>query len=173
MRTMGMLSRVVGTVAVMLSTVAGSGHTQEPPPAPPRAIPGITAEDPFPQACVSCHVVLPDGMDVRLSTLLRHWSEGADSVLVRVAQSAAPSGVKLTGKHPAPPSGTMNIPADCLTCHNRESALAPPFTRLIHRIHLAGGETSLYVSMFQGECTYCHKLDLTSGAWSIPSGTEP
>jgi hypothetical protein len=110
-------------------------------------------------------------MDVRISTLLDRWMQGADSALVALAQSAAPAGMTLTGIHPT--ASATDIPKSCLMCHNRASTMAPPFARLLHRIHLTGGAESIYLSMFQGECTYCHKLDRSTGAWSIPSGQEP
>lgn len=160
----------VGAFLALLTAGAGKAAAQQPAPPGPRAIPGITADDPFPQACVSCHVVLPDGMDVRISTLLGLWMQGADSALVALAQSAAPAGMTLTGTHPA--ASASDIPKNCLMCHGRTSTMAPPFARMLHRIHLTT-EGGIFLSMFQGECTYCHKLDRTTGAWSIPSGAEP
>jgi hypothetical protein len=162
-----------GSIAMLAAGGPTGLMAQEPAPPPPRATPGITAEDPFPMACVSCHVVLPDGRDVRLSTLTRQWMVGVDSLLLAAAQSAAPTGMTLKGRHPDASSALSNTPAGCLTCHARNSTMAPPFGRLLHRIHLTGGQTNLYLTMFQGECTYCHKLDPTTGAWSIPSGPEP
>jgi cytochrome c553 len=158
---------------LLLVTAHGVALAQEAPLPAPRSIPGINAPDPFPQACVSCHVVLPDGRDVRLSTLVRRWQTGVDSAMLAIAQSAAPAGLTLSGRHPDVPQALSDIPAGCLICHGRSATQAPPFSRLLHRIHLASGETGLFLSMFQGECTFCHKLDKTSGAWSIPSGPEP
>ncbi len=161
----------IGTALMLLTLATGHVEAQEPAPPGPRAIPGITADDPFPQACVSCHAVLPDGRDVRISTRLGVWIEGADSALVALAQSSAPAGMVLQGKHPT--VAATDIPGGCLMCHSRTSTMAPPFARMLHRIHLTGGDQSIFLSMFQGECTYCHKLDLGTGAWSIPSGPEP
>jgi cytochrome c553 len=163
----------VRAAVLLLLATPGGLRAQEAAAPPVRAIPGITADDPFPQACVSCHVVLPDGMDVRLSALMKPWMDRVDTLLLAAAQSAAPAGLTLTGKHPDASAALADIPAGCLACHGKNATLAPPFTRLIHRIHLTGGNTNLFVSMFQGECTYCHKLDKRSGAWSIPSGPEP
>lgn len=164
---------LVGFLLLVALATAADSRAQEPPAPQAREIPGITADDQFPQACVSCHVVLPDGMDVRLSTLLGQMTEGVDSALLALAQSTAPSGVTLVGQHPDARVAVSNIPASCLPCHGTDSKLAPPFGRLMHRIHLTGGEQSVFLSMFQGECTHCHKLDMSSGAWSIPSGSEP
>jgi hypothetical protein len=136
-------------------------------------LPGITAADGFPAACVSCHVVLPDGMDVRLSTLMVQWQVQVDSSLLATAQATAPVGLRLEGRHPEAHASLQSIPLGCITCHSRDASLAPPFSRLMHRIHLVGGETNHFMSMFGGECTHCHKLDPESGAWSIPTGPEP
>jgi len=173
MKTGRRLLSLVRAAVMLALAVPGGIRAQEAPAPPVRAIPGITAEDPFPQACVSCHVVLPDGVDVRLSTLMTHWMNGVDSLLLAHARSAAPAGLALVGKHPNVSPALTDIPAGCLVCHGSNATLAPPFTRLIHRIHLSGGNTNHFLSMFQGECTFCHKLDKASGAWSIPSGPEP
>lgn len=160
-------------LVILSLPVPGVAVAQEPPPQAPRAIPGINAPDPFPQACVSCHVVLPDGHDVRISTLLQGWVTGADSALVAMARSAAASGVAITGKHPPVATMIATIPADCLTCHGQNAKQAPAFGRLLHLVHLTGESGTLFLSLFQGECTLCHKLDQASGSWSIPSAPEP
>ena len=146
------------------------------PPAPPpaRKIPGITAEDAFPKACVSCHVNMPEqNMDVRLSTLMKAWTGKVEPALLSKAQAAAPAGVTLKGKHPAVTAALRDIPAGCVKCHGPASKKAPPFARMMHLIHLGGGDESRFLSLFQGECTHCHKLDLKTGAWAIPSAPEP
>jgi len=153
--------------------VPADGEAQEPPARPARAIPGITAADSFPNGCVSCHVVLPNGHDVRISTLMQQWTEGVDTALLAMAEAVSRPGVTLAGRHPRASASIRNIPAGCLSCHGRTSSDAPPFARLLHRIHLGGGPQSIYLTAFQGECTYCHKLDLATGTWSIPSGPEP
>ena len=112
--------------------------------AAPRAIPGITAKDAFPAACVGCHVKRPDG-DMRISALL----------------------AKLKKKHPTVPM--KDIPAACAKCHGKTTkiALAP----MLHRIHL-GNDKGLFLTKFDGECTHCHKLDRKTGVWSVPGGPE-
>lgn len=162
-----------GSLAFTIPIVPGDGKAQEHPVRPARAIPGITAADSFPNACVSCHVVLPSGVDVRISTLMQQWNEGVDSTLLAMAEAASRPGVILAGRHPRAMESTRNIPAGCLSCHGRTSSDAPPFAKLLHRIHLGGGPQSIYLTAFQGECTYCHKLDSATGTWSIPSGPEP
>ncbi len=143
------------------------------PPAALRAIPGITAPDSFPRACVDCHVNLPEHkMDARLSTLLAQWSKSVEPGLLEKAEGAAPPGVTLKGRHPK--LGALgSIPARCMKCHAAASKTAPPFRKLIHRIHLVGGEKNDYLTEFGGQCTYCHKLNEATGEWSIPSAPEP
>ena len=164
----------LASVVVILSLCAPSlCAAQDAQPPELQAIPGITADDDFPTACVSCHVLLPDGKDVRLSTLMQQWEVEVDSILLAEARSAAPPGLVLTGKHPEAQASLQSIPLGCTTCHGRDASLAPPFSRLMHRIHLVGGEANHFVSMFGGECTHCHKFDPEYGAWSIPTGPEP
>jgi len=163
---------LAGLLAVVSLSVPRIAPAQDVDRERMRAIPGITAEDDFPLACVSCHVMLPDGMDARISTLMQRWRVDVDSTLLAKAQASAPAGLKLAGKHPEAQESLQSIPLGCLTCHGRDASLAPPFNRLIHSIHLVGGEANHFMTMFRGECTYCHKLDPGSGAWSIPTGTE-
>jgi len=162
-----------GSLALTALMPPASTRAQEAPARPPRAIPGITAADSFPQACVSCHVVLPSGMDVRITTLMQQWMESVDSSLLAITQSVAPPGAILAGKHPRTSASLRNIPTGCLSCHGETGTSGVPFGKLMHRIHLTGGPESIFLTAFQGECTYCHKLDLATGAWSIPSGPEP
>jgi cytochrome c553 len=168
----GLRLRLAGFATVVSLGIPCIAPAQEIESAQLAAIPGITAEDEFPAACSSCHVVLPDGMDVRLSTLMRQWEVEVDTSLLAKAQAAAPAGLALVGRHPDAEASLQSIPLGCLTCHGRDATLAPPFARLMHRVHLVGGEANLYLTLFRGECTYCHKLDPESGAWSIPTGPE-
>lgn len=142
-----------------------------PPPA--RSIPGINAKDPFPQGCVDCHLNYVDmKMDTRFVTLLGRWAVEVEAELLAKAQSSAPDGVTLTGKHPPATDALKDVPAGCLTCHGKNSKKAPPFSRLIHSVHLVGGEQNNFMTLFQGECTFCHKMDTTTGAWSVRSAPE-
>jgi cytochrome c551/c552 len=142
-----------------------------PPPA--RDIPGITSPDAFPRGCVDCHIDRPDiGKDVRLSTILREWSEKVPPVFLAKAQAASPEGVALKGKHPAVEQALKDIPAGCLACHGENSKTLPPLSRMMHLYHLTGGGENPYLSIFQGECTHCHKLDAKTGEWFLPSGPE-
>ena len=88
------------------------------------------------------------------------------------AQAAAPPGMKLAGKHPKVDFALANIPGGCTPCHGRNSESAPPFSRLMHSIHVAAGANNRFVTEFQGECTHCHKLNVSRGQWTTPSGPE-
>jgi hypothetical protein len=41
----------------------------------------------------------------------------------------------------------------------------------MHNVHLTGAQNEFLV-LYQGQCTHCHKLDLKTGAWRMPSGAE-
>jgi hypothetical protein len=165
---------------IVLSIFLGNfqAHGQEekqtaPTPPPARKIPGIITEDPYPNGCVDCHINYVDmKLDTRFSTLMKLWSEKVEPKLVEKAQASAPKDLMLKGKHPNAVDALKDIPAGCIVCHGKESSTAPPFANMIHNIHLIGGEENHFLTMFQGECTYCHKLDLTTGHWSMPSGPE-
>lgn len=171
------LAATILTASILLLAAVSIESAAAPPegPAPPpaRQIPGINAEDPYPGGCVDCHIVYPEmNMDTRFSTLLKEWAEQVEPGLLAKAQSSAPAGITLSGKHPAASGSTGDVPASCLKCHGKSSKKAPPFARLIHRLHLVGGEENNFMTVFQGQCTYCHKMQLATGEWSLPSGAE-
>jgi len=151
--------------------VGGNAPPGAPPPA--RAIPALTAPDMFPRGCVDCHVNQPDhGIDARFSVLMKGWQAGAHPKLAAAAQSAAPAGLALAGRHPEAVDALTDIPRACMACHADPAAQAPDFARLVHRVHLAGGQENHFLTLFQGECTHCHKPDLATGAWAVPSAAE-
>lgn len=166
-------------IALSISSVVFSEAAQDKPapgqgPPPARKIPGITTQDAFPRGCVDCHTNQPQiNLDPRFSTLMKEWTIKVEPKLLALAQSAAPKGVTLKGKHPPADFALKNIPAGCMTCHGKKSALAPPFAQLLHKIHLGGGDENHFLTVYQGECTHCHKLNLTTGLWSMPSAPEP
>lgn len=143
-------------------------------PAPPaRKVPGITVKDAFPKGCVSCHVNMPQaGVDARLSKAMRRWMEKVDGKLLAKAQAAMPPGVSLKGKHPPALKALENIPAACMPCHRLSAKTAPPFGLMLHVIHLTGAAENPFMTVYQGECTHCHKLNARTGAWVMPSGPE-
>ncbi|HEX6853443.1 MAG TPA: hypothetical protein VF139_18755 [Candidatus Polarisedimenticolaceae bacterium] len=160
------------TMLLVAALGASAVAAAEGPPAA-RKIPGINAEDPFPNGCVDCHLNYADKkLDTRFGTLLRQWGEKVEPSLLEKARAAAPSGLTLAGRHPEASGSVASVPGKCLACHGRTSKMAPPFAGMIHAIHLTGGEQNPYLTVFQGECTHCHKLDLASGRWRLPSAPE-
>lgn len=140
---------------------------------PARKIPGINAVDSYPNGCVDCHVNHTDiKVDARFSTMLKQWSESVDPKLLAKVQAAAPEGLTLKGKHPTSGNVLTSIPAKCLVCHDKEATRSPPFSRMMHVIHLVGGEENHFLTAYQGECTSCHKLNTTTGQWTTPSAPE-
>lgn len=166
-------------IALSISSAVFSAAGQDKPTSaqaspPARKIPGITTEDAFPRGCVDCHTNHPEmNLDARISSLMKGWNNKVEPPLLAKAQATAPSGVTLKGKHPAAAFALKNIPAGCLTCHSKKSTLAPPFAQMLHRIHLTGGEENRFLTVNQGECTHCHKLNVSTAQWSLPSAPEP
>jgi hypothetical protein len=146
----------------------------EPQALPPlRQIPGVTAPDQFPRGCVDCHVNRPDlKMDRRISTIMRQWHDKVAPEFLAKVRPFAPVGMALKGRHPKLQVAVADIPKACLKCHAKASKSAPPFAQLLHGLHLGGGEKNPFLSMFQGECTHCHKLDAATGLLSLGGGTE-
>jgi len=167
--------RLLALIALFLlplaALISAQGAPQLPPP---RDIPGITVQDDHPRACVDCHVNMPEAnLDVRFSTLIDEWTREVPPALLAKAQAAAPQGITLQGRHPALPAAMFqNVPGACLNCHGAQSQFAPPFRRMLHMIHLTGGAENVFLTVYQGECTHCHKLDQATGTWTIPNGAE-
>lgn len=132
------------------------------------------AADAFPKGCVSCHTLdKTKGTDLRLSTALKQWSAGKISAtLLAHSKASMPAGVTLKGKHPSAADALEDIPSACLDCHDPGSKKAPPFSQLLHLVHLTGGTKNAFVTTYKGDCMHCHKLDPKTGAWSMPSGAE-
>jgi hypothetical protein len=101
--------------------------------------------------------------------MMKKWIGGADAKTIAAMQPFVPKGTALKGKHP-PVAALKDVPSACIKCHSTK--IAPPFPPLMHGIHLARGEQSRFVTMFQGECTHCHKLSSVTGVWSLPSGPQ-
>ena len=159
-------------LAYSLVAVPARGQENQAPP-PVRKIPGITALDSHPNACVDCHVNHPEiKVDARFSTLMKEWGERVDPKLLAKAQASSPEGLVLRGKHPISENVLASIPAKCLVCHDKQTTTSPPFARLMHMIHLVGGQENHFLTVYQGECTHCHKLDVTTSQWAIPSAPE-
>lgn len=171
-----LLSPIVLALAASAGLLSVMGQDKEKAAQVPaaRKIPGITAEDAYPRGCVDCHINYPQlNLDTRFSSLMKAWNEKVDPALLAKVQASAPPGVTLKGKHPVVPPALKSIPQGCLTCHSKKSTVAPPFAQMLHRIHLSGGEENHFLTMFQGECTHCHKFNTSTGQWSLPSSPEP
>jgi hypothetical protein len=144
----------------------------KPEPALPD-LPGLTTPDRTPNACVDCHANHPEmKRDFRLTTTLASWRDKADSTIVAKARATAPQPEKILGRHPDIEAFVKTIPDGCLPCHNRESRLAPPLGKLLHEIHLVGGKENHFLTVTNGTCTSCHKLDQKTGEWHLGSGEE-
>ena len=138
------------------------------------ALPALSlAADQFPKGCVSCHTVdKAKGADHRLSVALAQWTLGkVEPALLAQSKASMPAGVALKGKHPSAEDSLDDIPNACLDCHDPGSKKAPPFSQLLHLVHLTGANNT-FVTTFKGDCTHCHKLDAKTGVWSMPSGPE-
>lgn len=169
----GLVAVALLGLLLFLSAITRRAAAGGPNLPPPRAVPGITATDPYPDGCVDCHVNLPAlKVDARFSTLMAKLAQEVEPALLAKARAAAPEGLELRGRHPPAPGALRNIPASCNPCHAKGSRTAPPFAKLLHSIHLADGPRNVFMTLYQGECTHCHKLDTVSGAVSIPNGPE-
>jgi hypothetical protein len=169
-RYLVVLLAAFGVLLALFVSVAMANEPMKLPPA--RQIPGLTAADHFPNGCVDCHINMPErNQDERISTLMARWNRDAGPKLLKRAQAAAPAGMKLRGAHPNVPGSLADIPAACMSCHREGSKTAPGFSTMLHLVHLSGGEENHYLTIFQGECTHCHKMD-AAGSWRIPSGSE-
>jgi hypothetical protein len=135
---------------------------------------GSTAVDPYPNGCVSCHVVdKAKGKDQRLSVALKQWTAGKiEPGLLAKGKASAPAGLTLKGKHPTADDALEDIPGSCLDCHDAGSKKAPPFSRLLHLVHLVGGVNNAFVTTYKSDCMSCHKLNTQTGEWTMPSGPE-
>lgn len=135
---------------------------------------GNTAVDPYPNGCVSCHVLdKAKGKDERLSVALKQWTAGKiEPGLLAKSKASSPAGLTLKGKHPAADDSLEDIPASCLDCHDAGSKKAPPFSQLLHLVHLVGGANNAFVTTYKSDCMSCHKLNTQTGEWTMPSGPE-
>lgn len=162
--------KIASTLALGLLLISTPRAAEQPLP----EIPGITAADPFPGGCVDCHVNRPqEGMDVRLSSQMRRWSEQVDAKLLARVQRVMGDAAELSGRHPELPAQSYeDIPASCMQCHIDDVEEVPPMGPMLHALHLSGGRENHFLTLFGGQCTHCHKFDVDTGTWSLPSGPE-
>lgn len=138
----------------------------------PRQIPGLTAEDAYPNGCVDCHVN-DEGTAVRFSVLLSEWLAEVAPDLMERAVASSPARAELEGVHPEVEADDLqDIPGSCIDCHKRRRREAPEMGRLMHLTHLVGGADNTFLTEYGGQCTHCHKLDAETGEWANPSGPE-
>jgi len=157
-----------------IAVESGGGQPESGSPPLARKIPGITAPDQFPGGCVDCHKNYPEmKLDVRISTLMQGWTNGVEATFLEKMQPLAPAGLQLKGRHPAVSAAMLeDIPGSCLKCHGESAKKAPALGQMMHVIHLGGVKDGHFLSIFQGECTHCHKLDSATGMWRTPGGRE-
>lgn len=141
-------------IALAVALLLGLGaavvvHTQEEEV---PQLPGITVEDPKPQGCVDCHKPRPDiGRDFRLSVELQEI-EGHPDISGMVA--------------------TQEIPELCMQCHTEKFK---PLSNIVHKRHYEFEEDPLenhFIASYQGQCLYCHTLDLKTGEMGVKKGFE-
>ena len=172
LRFLLVLAVLIAVPLALFPNVGRAENDQKQLP-PARKIPGLTIEDKFPNGCADCHINMPDiKQDERISTLMSKWNKNVETKLLKKAQAVAPANVTLKGIHPPASESLKNVPAACITCHSKTSRTAPPFAALLHTIHLTGGDDNHFLTIFQGECTHCHKMNDVTGAWTMPSGPE-
>jgi len=163
------LTAGVFLVSPLVPAAVGQAASQAPAI---RQIPGLTSKDAYPNGCVDCHVV-GKGADMRISALMATWTSAVPVALTEKARAASVDASKIKGKHPAMANVKANVPQTCLAgCHKPGSTIAPPFARLMHVIHLVGGNGNRFLTANQGECTHCHKLDQKTGTWKAASSAE-
>lgn len=109
-------------------------------------VPAAPQADDFPEGCVSCHVVLPDGADKRL-----------EKVLGEVGHRS------LKGK-------VEEVPADCIACHAKIDD--PSFSSLIHTAHFDRAEANVFLQRFGGDCRHCHVMDGATGTAGTKEGSR-
>ena len=154
----------LGAVLIQPATAAGDLVA--------RQTPGAAVKDAFPNGCVDCHTATSKRGDTRISTLMTQWATAVAPPLLEKTKASGGDPAKIKGKHPIVPKPGASVPLGCLTvCHKKGSTIAPAFATLMHSVHLTGAQNQ-YVTLYQGDCTHCHKLDPKTGAWRLPSGAE-
>ncbi|MEI6387927.1 MAG: hypothetical protein WCQ50_14955 [Spirochaetota bacterium] len=111
-------------------------------------LPGIMVADEHPRGCVDCHVQGSDGQDKRLN-----------------------KSVMAIKNHPNLSKAFKDslIPDSCIVCHKASSKLGS-LTAIIHKVHYEGKEKSAFITLYQGACLNCHKVELSTGVMSIKHG---
>ena len=167
------LSVTIVYCSLVFPIFAGIAHGAEDATPPVSEIPGLTADDLFPRGCVDCHIDMPQiKQDERLSSVMSSWDRQVPPELVEKARSIARDGEAIKGRHPLSVEMFQDIPENCQRCHKKGPGSVVPLGPLIHLIHLSGGQNNHYFTIFQGHCTHCHKFDLNTGIFNLPSAQE-
>jgi len=112
-------------------------------------------------------------LDVRISTLMAGWTNEVNSALLKRIRTLMPEGSKLKRQHPTLSAADLqDIPGACVKCHAESTTQTASLGPMMHVIHLGGVRDGHFLSIFQGDCTHCHKLDMSTGKWRMPSGPE-
>lgn len=106
--------------------------------------PCAAADDESPRGCISCHIVLGNGQDKRLSAVLAETGH-----------------VALKGK-------VARVPTDCIACHDENGDT--PFSVLIHKAHFGTPDKNVFVQRFGGDCRACHVMDAATGKAKLKEG---
>lgn len=109
-------------------------------------IPGITAADTKPNGCNDCHRKVDETRDYSLATTIKAMVEAK--------------------RHPRVTERMLaDLPKQCVSCHKPDSK--QPFSESLHKAHLTGGADNHFITNYQGQCMYCHKLDPGTGRMSV------
>ncbi len=124
--------------SVMAATAADQPKVPE--------IPGITVADTKPNGCNDCHRKVDETRDYSLATEIKAMIQA--------------------GTHPKVSDRMLaDLPKQCLSCHKPDGK--QPFSEVLHKAHLTGGAENHFITNYQGQCTYCHKLDPETGRMSV------
>lgn len=138
--------RYLLALSLALAALATGGAETAAPP--PPYLPGIIQFDPAPLGCVSCHVDLGGGKDLRLN-----------------------KAVELLPGHPDITKAFKGslIPDTCILCHREGSKLGSLGPNL-HKVHYGRLESSSFIRDYGGSCLLCHDLDPATGELRFKSG---
>ncbi|MBE0478971.1 hypothetical protein IBX65_07655, partial [Candidatus Aerophobetes bacterium] len=137
------VSLIVTVTITLIAILAAFGQEEE---VELVEIPGITVEDTKPAGCIDCHRKVSEERDYRLTRYIEELARKEE--------------------HPDVVAAMNTIPTDCMTCHSKTAAKAlrtEPFATMQHRIHLVGGEENHFITVYQGNCTWCHAFNTETG----------
>jgi hypothetical protein len=136
------------TLFLVLPSIAAGAPAPAAPEAAMPFLPGIVSPDEHPRGCVDCHVYVSDDKDFRLN-----------------------KAVAIDTKHPNIANafkGTL-IPDSCMLCHKEGSKLGSLSARL-HKVHYQNLQKNPFITVYQGSCLNCHKIEMATGHMALKSG---